>query len=218
MGEQKYRLFIAEDQTLVRESLRTMLSSDPAFEVVGEASDGMSAVRAIEKLRPDLILMDLNLSKLSGIAALRSIRKHVPEAKILVLTMYDSDDYILEVFKMGVNGYCLKDVTREELFVAIRNVLNGKPYISASILHNVLDVYLKSQTEINGSPLKQLSFREQDILKLIGEGHSIREIADYLYISRRTAEKHRYNIMKKLNLHRTSALVKFAIENDLVTR
>jgi DNA-binding NarL/FixJ family response regulator len=219
MGEQKYRIFIAEYETLMREGLRAMLSSAPDFEVVGEAADGMSVIRAIEKIRPDLILMELNLPKMGGIAVLRSIRKQVQEAKILVLTIRNNDDHVMEVFRLGGHGYCLKDdITRDELLIAIRNVLNGKPYVSPSILHNVLDVYLRGKKEFAEGPLKKLSFREQDILKLIGEGYAIRDIAEYLYISRRTAETHRYNIMKKLNIHRTSALVRFAIEQGLVTK
>lgn len=217
MDNLKYQIFIVEDHTLLRESLKAMLGSNPDFEVAGEAPDGMTAIRAIEKIQPDLILLDLNLPKMSGIATIRRIRKQMPEAKILVLTMYPNEEYVTESFNLGVSGYCLKDISRDELFVAIRNVLDGKPYISAGILAGVLDVYLRSKKEFSESPLQRLSLRERDILKLIGEGHSIREIAEYLYISQRTAERHRYNIMKKLNIHRTPALVKFAIENGLVT-
>ncbi|MCK9274085.1 MAG: response regulator transcription factor [Syntrophales bacterium] len=218
MDGRKFRIFIAEDQTLVRESLRAILVSHPDFEVVGEASDGMTAIRSVEKIKPDLILIDLNLPKMSGIAALRSIKKQVHEARILVLTDDDNENYVTEVFRLGGNGYCLKDVTGEELVVAIRNVLSGKPYVSASILGNFLHVFLKTKKENFWGPLQKLSFREKDILKLIGEGHSIREIAEYLYISRRTAERHRYNIMKKLDLHRTADLKSFALENGLVSK
>ena len=219
MAEQKYRIFIAECETLMREGLRAMLGSYPGFEVVGEASDGMAVIRAIEKTRPDLILLELNLPKMSGIAVLRNIRKSAQEAKILVLTIHNSEEYIREVFKLGGNGYCLKnDVCQEELCVAIRNVLHGKPYLSPSILPSVLDVYLNEKKELGNGPLNQLSSREKDVLKLIGEGYSIRDIADYLFISKRTAETHRYNIMKKLKLHKTPHLVKFAHENGLVAR
>ncbi len=217
--DEKYRIFIAECETLMREGLRAMLSSHPDFEVVGEAADGMAVIRAMEKIRPDLILLELNLPKMSGIAVLRNLRRQMQEAKILVLTIHNNEEHVLEVFKLGGSGYCLKDdVNREELFVAIQNVLNGKPYISPSILPNILEVYLKERKELSDDPLKQLSSREKDILKLIGEGYSIRDIAEYLFISRRTAETHRYNIMKKLNLHKTSELIKFAIAKDLVAR
>jgi DNA-binding NarL/FixJ family response regulator len=219
MGERKHRIFIAEHETLIRDGLKALLASHSEFEVVGEASDGMAVLRGVEKIRPDLILSELNLPKMSGIAVLRNIRKQSQDIKIIVLTIQNNVDYVKEVFNLGGSGYCLKeDITREELFVAIRNVINGKPYVSPSILHNVLNIYLNSEKKLAVSPLKKLSSREQDVLKLIGEGYSIKEIGEYLYISKRTAETHRYNIMKKLNLHRTAALVGFAIENGLVTR
>ena len=219
MAQHKHRIFIAECETLMREGLRAMLGAHPEFEVVGEAADGMTAIRAIENLRPDLVLLELNLPMMSGIAVLRNIRKLVQEAKILVLTIHNGEEHVKEVFELGGNGYCLKDdVCREELCVAIRNVLHGKPYLSPSILPHVLDVYLKETGEKGEGPLNRLSSREKDVLKLIGEGYSIRNIADYLYISKRTAETHRYNIMKKLKLHKTAALVKFAHEHGLVTR
>ncbi len=217
MSEKKHRIFIVEDEKLMRECLKSMLGSDPHFEVVGEASEGMEAIHAIEKIRPDLILLDLSLPKMGGISVLRSIRKQVQEAKILVLTLHDNEEFVMEVFRLGGNGYCLKEVSGVELFVAMRNVLDGKPYVSPSILHKVLDVYVRTGESSSEGPLNQLSSREQEILKLIGEGYSIRKIAGYLYISRRTVEKHRYNIMKKLGFHKTSALVRFAIENGLVT-
>ena len=217
MSDRKYGIFIAQYDTIMRDGLRTILGSEPDFEIVGEASDGMAVIRAVEKVMPDIILMDLRLPKMSGIAALRSIRKKAPKVKILFLTDDDREECIIEVLRMGGNGYCLKDITGEELIVAIRNILSGKSYISPGILHSFLSDYLKNGRNRSEGPLHRLSFREQDILKLIGEGHTIGQIAQYLFISRRTAETHRYNIMKKLDLHRTSELVSFAIENRLVT-
>jgi DNA-binding NarL/FixJ family response regulator len=219
VNERKERIFIVEHETLMREGLRAMLTSHDSFQVVGEAADGMEVIRAIEKAQPNLILLELNLPRMSGITVLRNIRKQVQDAKILVLTMHGSQEQVMEVFRLGGNGYCLKeDICREELFVAIRNVLKGKPYVSPSILHSVLDVYLTSRRSAGNGPLMRLSTREKDILKLIGEGYSIRDIAEYFYISRRTAETHRYNIMKKLNLHKTSSLVRCAVENGLVMK
>jgi len=151
MAEQKHRISIAECETLMREGLRAMPSSYPEFEVVGEASDGMAVIRATEKTRPDLIL-------------------------ILVLTIHNGEKHVKEVFKLGGNGYCLKDdVCQEELCLAIRKVLDGKPYLSPSILPNVLDVYLKEGKELGNGPLRQLSCREKDVLKLIGEGRILLE-------------------------------------------
>jgi DNA-binding NarL/FixJ family response regulator len=217
-NEKKHRIFIIEDHRLVLDGLSAMLSSDPDFEVVGGASDGIEAMRAVEKIRPDLVVLDLKLPRMGGISFLRSIRKQGLEVKVLVLTLYDDEEFIMEVLRLGGNGYCLKGDSREEFFVAVRNVLGGKPYISSSILHNVLDVYIRAGEKSSEGYLKQLRPREQEVLKLIGEGYSTKKIAEYLYISRRTVETHRYNIMKKLNLHKTSALVRFAIENSLVTK
>lgn len=215
--DEKWRVLIAEDETLVREGLKAMLSSDPSFEVVAEAADGMEAIRSVEETKPDLVLLDLNMPKMSGIAALRNIRKQSESVKILALTIHEGEEYVLDVFRLGGNGYCLKEASREELFLAIRSVLAGKPYASPEILDNVLAVYMGGRPEAREGPMNHLSVREQEILKLIGEGYSVKEISEYLFISRRTVEKHRYNIMKKLNLHRTSALVCFAMENGLVT-
>ena len=218
MNEKKHRIFIIEDHRLVLDGLSAMLSSDPDFEVVGGASDGIEAIRAIEKIRPDLVVLDLKLPKMGGISVLRSIRKQGLEVKVLVLTLYDDEAFVMEVLRLGGNGYCLKSDSREEFFVAVRNVLDGKPYISSSILHNVLSVYVRTGEGSSEGSLSRLRPREQEVLKLIGEGYSTKEIAEYLYISRRTVETHRYNIMKKLNLHKTSGLVRFAIENTLVTK
>jgi two-component system, NarL family, response regulator NreC len=186
--------------------------------VVGGASDGIEAIRAVEKVRPDLVVLDLKLPRMGGISVLRSIRKQGLEVKVLVLTLYDDEEFIMEVLRLGGNGYCMKSDSREEFFIAVRNVLDGKPYISSSILHNMLDVYVRAGERSSEGSLKRLRPREQEILKLIGEGYSPKEIAEFLYISRRTVETHRYNIMKKLNLHKTSALVRFAIENGLLTK
>lgn len=194
-----------------------MLSDNRRYEVVGEASDGLEAVRAIKECRPDLVLLDLRLPKMDGLAVLRNLRKYLNATKILVLTMHEEEDYVLEAFKLGVSGYCLKDANKEELMMAVSNVLGGKLFVSPGITSKIMDVYLTGRRENAGNPLDNLSSREQEVLKLIGEGYRVKQIAGYLFISERTVEKHRYNIMKKLDLHKTSELVAFAIRNEMVT-
>ena len=217
--EKPKRVVIAEDHKILREGLRSLLSTSEELEVVGEAGDGMSAIRTIRETDPDLVLLDLNMPKMDGIAVIREIKQHSPEIKILALTMYRKEDYILEVFKAGGNGYCLKSAGHEDLMMAIRAVLDGKQYVSPEISGMVLEGYLESRKTIR----KQSSFdiltqREKEVLKMVGEGAQNKEIADYLCISPKTVEKHRANIMQKLDLHTASALTSYAIEKGLVVK
>ena len=217
--EKAKRIVIAEDHTILREGLRSLLSTSEELEVVGEAGDGMSAIRTIRETDPDLVLLDLNMPKMDGIAVIREIKQHSPETKILALTMYRKEDYILEVFKAGGNGYCLKSAGHEDLMMAIRAVLDGKQYVSPEISGMVLEGYLESRKTIKKkSSFDILTQREKEVLKMVGEGAQNKEIADYLCISPKTVEKHRANIMQKLDLHTASALTSYAIEKGLVVK
>jgi two-component system response regulator NreC len=213
----KKRVVIAEDHKILRQGLGSLLSTNDELEVVGEAGDGMSAIRTIKETDPDLVLLDLNMPKMDGIAVIKEIKHHSPETKILALTMHKKEDYILEVFNSGGDGYCLKSSGHEELMTAIRAVLSGKHYVSPEISGLVLEGYLESRKRIKKkSSFEILTQREKEVLKLVGEGYQNREIADYLCISPKTVEKHRANIMQKLNLHTASALTAYAIEKGLV--
>ncbi len=217
--KEKHRIVIAEDHTILREGLRALISSEPDFEVVGEAEDGREAIRCVVKLAPDLILMDLSMPKMNGIEAIREIKKRTPETKILALTVHRTEEFILEVLQAGAVGYVLKDASSVELMMAIKSVLAGKRYLSPSISHMVIEGYLAGKKTFEPrSPWDTLTQREREILKLIAEGHKNKEIADYLCISVKTVEKHRANLMKKLDLHNASALTAYAIERGLVTR
>lgn len=216
---EKKKIVIAEDQKILREGLKSLLSSSDDFEVVGEAEDGLNAVRCVEKFTPELLLLDLSMPKMSGISAIKEIKSQFTETKILVLTVHESEEYILEVFKSGADGYCLKEASHSELLMAIKSVLSGKRYISPGISGKVLEGYLDDRETLkSSSSWDSLTQREREILKLVGEGYKNKEIADYLCISAKTVEKHRSNIMGKLDLHTASALTAYAIKKGLVTK
>jgi DNA-binding NarL/FixJ family response regulator len=215
---QKVRIVIAEDHTILREGLRLLLSSNPNFEVVGEAEDGREAIRCAEKFKPDLILTDLSMPRMNGMEAIREIKKQSPRTKILVLTVHKTEEYILATLKAGANGYILKDSTHAELMIAVKNVLSGKHYISPGISEKVIEGYLEGRKTLKiRTSWETLTQREREILKLIAEGYKNKEIADDLCISVKTVEKHRANLMEKLNLHNVQALTAFAIEKGLIS-
>lgn len=214
-----HRIVIAEDHRILREGLRSLLSSNPAFEIVGEAENGREAVRRVEELKPSLILMDLSMPKMDGLDAIEEIKKRCPDTKVLVLTVHKAEEYVYASLKSGADGYLLKDATRAELVLAVENVLRNKSYISPGISGKLVATYLEGRGPLESdSSLGLLTPRERQILKLIGEGHRNKEIADYLCISPKTVEKHRANLMKKLDLHSAAALTAFAMEKGLTTR
>ena len=215
----KKRIVVAEDYTILREGLRALLSSNPHFEVVGEAEDGKDAIRCVERCKPDLVLMDLSMPRISGLDAIREIKRLCPETKILALTVHKAEEYILAALEAGAHGYVLKDASHAELVMAIKSVLSGKPYITPGISEKVIKGYLEwKKTHTPRSAWDRLTQRERQVLKLIAEGYKNKEIADYLYISIKTVEKHRANLMKKLGLHTASALTAFAMERGLITK
>ena len=217
MGE-KMRIVIAEDHTILREGLCALLSSDSNFEIVGEAADGLEAVACAEKLLPDLLLMDLSMPKMSGIEAIIEIKKRYPATRIIALTVHKNEEYILATLQAGAEGYVFKDATHDELVMAIKNVMKGKPYFSPCISAKVIDGYLAGKESQKKSIFawETLSQREREVLKLIAEGYKNKEIAEGLSISIKTVEKHRDSLMKKLDLHNTAALTVYAMDKGLV--
>jgi DNA-binding NarL/FixJ family response regulator len=215
----KRRIVIAEDYTILREGLRALISSNPDFEVVGEAEDGKGAIQHAEKLLPDLVLIDLSMPRTNGVDAIREIRSRCPETKIVALTVHKAEEYILAALEAGADGYVLKDATHPELMMAIETVLRGKRYLSPGVSERIIEGYLegkKGQKPV--SSWETITRRERQVLKLIAEGYKNREIADYLCVSVKTIEKHRANLMQKLDLHNASALTALAIEKGLTTK
>jgi DNA-binding NarL/FixJ family response regulator len=215
----KYRIVIAEDHTILREGLRSLLSSHPEFEIVGEAEDGREAIQCVEKFKPDLILTDLSMPRMNGMEAVQEIKRQNPQTKVLVLTVHKTEEYILSALKAGADGYLLKDSTHVELVMAVKKVLSGKPYISPEVSEKVIEGYLEGRKRVRSkTSYETLTSREREILKLIAEGYKNKKIADDLCISVKTVEKHRANLMEKLNLHNAQTLTTFAIEKGLVSR
>lgn len=213
----KQRILIVEDHTLLRAGLRALLTQDPDIEIVGEADNGRDAVQSIGTLTPHLVLMDLSMPGMNGIEAIRDIKRRYPETRVLVLTIHKTDEYIHESLRAGADGYILKDATHDELRVAIRSVLNGKTYLSPDISGKVINGYLGGGSSPGpSSAWDSLTHREREVLKLVAEGHPNKFIADYFCLSVKTVEKHRSNLMKKLDLHNASTLTAYAIEKGLV--
>lgn len=214
---QKHRILIAEDHTILREGLRALLAADPEFDVVGDVEDGLEAIKSVKSLSPDVVIMDLSMPKMNGVGAIKEIKRVAPDTKIVVLTVHRNEEYILASFQAGSDGYVLKYAGHEELVSAIRTVLRGQPYLSPAVSAVVLEAYLEGQKGLNGqSPFRGLTTRETEVLKLIAEGYKNKQIADLLGISAKTVERHRANLMKKLDLHSAAALASFALEKGLI--
>lgn len=216
VGEKK-KILIVEDHTILREGLRVLLESDPQFEIIAEAEDGLSAILCVDKFKPDLVLMDLSMPRMNGIEAIREIRKRHIEVKIVVLTVHDEEEYIHSVLESGAQGYVLKDANKSELILAIKNVLLGKRHISSGISGKIIEGYLSEKRGPKlDSQMGTLSQRERTILKMIAEGYKSKQIAEYLCISEKTVRKHRSNIMNKLDLHSVSKLTAYSMKQGLI--
>ena len=214
----KYRIMIVEDHTLLREGLSTIIASDPDLEVVGGADNGLDAVRQAVALKPDLILMDINMPVMNGTEALIDIKKRDPSIKIMMLTAHKAEEYIRDCLQSGADGYVLKHATREELMMAIHKVLNGKTYLSQEVSEQILNGYKGKANPYAQSAWQSLSAREREVLKLVAEGNTNKGISALICVSIKTVEKHRSNLMKKLNVHNSAALTAFAIEKGLLSK
>ena len=213
----KTRIVIAEDHQLFREGLKAILESSDTFEVVGEASDGLEAIRCVRKTQPDLMLLDLSMPRLGGISVVNEVRRLLPDLKILVLTMHESDQFVLDAFQAGANGFCLKTSSRNELMTAIDEVLTGNTYISPKVAGEVVKGYIVGKSSLKSkSNWETISQREREVLKLVAEGYTSKEIVSILNISIKTVEKHRANIKHKLKLNNSAAFTAYAIEKGLV--
>jgi two-component system response regulator NreC len=213
----KTRILIADDHAMVRQGIAAFLRMSDEFEVVGEAADGVEAIEAVKKLRPEIVLMDISMPRLGGLEATIEIKKINPAIKVLVLTQYEDTVYIRRFFKAGAAGYLLKKAVGEDLLTAIRAVKEGKVYVHPSIASGVVDGYLGIQKgEPQEDPYDKLTDREKQVLKLIAEGHTHKEAADILSISVKTVIAHQTNISEKLKIHSRAGLIKFAIQKGII--
>jgi DNA-binding NarL/FixJ family response regulator len=219
MMEKTHRILIVDDHTLFRAGVRALLTQDPDIEVVGEADNGRDAIRAVGQLAPHLVLMDLTMPEMNGMEAITEIKRRYPDVRVLVLTLHKAEDYVHASLKAGADGYILKDATQEEFRVAIRSVLQGKTYLSMDVSTNVVSGYLGGGNSSGASSVyDSLTHREREVLKLVAEGNSNKYIAEFLGLSVKTVEKHRANLMSKLDLHNAAGLTAYAIEKGLVVR
>ncbi len=213
----KTRILIVDDHALVREGITAFLRIYNEIEVVGEASNGLEAIEKAEKLRPDVILMDISMPELGGIEATVKIKKVQPDIKVLILSQYDDSEYVSRLLKAGVSGYILKQAVGTDLIAAIRAVAKGESYLYSAIATKVISGYLGKAGEIAvEDPYEKLTDREKQVLKLIAEGHSHKEVAGLLAISAKTVIAHQTNISEKLDLHSRSQLIKFAITKGII--
>lgn len=206
------RVFLADDHTMVRQGFRLILSSQPDIEIVGEAGNGREAVDLAEKLHPDVIVMDVAMPELNGIEATRRLAASSPRSRVLALSMHKDSVYVREILRAGARGYLLKDSIDSDLVNAVRAVARGDGYLSPGVSDAVLSDYRRHVTD----PLDLLTSREREVLQLIAEGKTNKEIASSLKLSVYTVDAHRGRIMEKLNLHSTGELVQFAVRNGLI--
>ncbi len=212
MPDSVIKILLADDHTIVRQGLKLIISSHADLQVIGEAANGREVLELAEKLKPDVILMDVAMPELNGIEATRRLRDVSPRTKVLVLSMHKEAVYVREILKAGARGYILKDAIDTELISAIQSVARGDGYISPAISGTLLSDYRQNIT----NPLDLLSSREREVLQLIAEGKTNKEVATRLNLSVYTVDSHRGKIMEKLNLHSTGELVRFAMKQGLV--
>ncbi|NIQ40062.1 MAG: response regulator [Proteobacteria bacterium] len=211
-------IFLADDHTIVRQGLAKLLEGEPNLRVIGEAENGRETVRQVEKLKPDIVLMDIAMPLLNGIEATRQIRKASPKTRVIILSMHSHDRYISELFSIGASGYLLKDSTGLDIIKAIYAAVKGDTYLSPSISRRVIADYVSSKRKKSSQEelYSKLSNREREVFQMIAEGRSTREISKILYISPSTVKTHRSKIMEKLQMDNLSQLIQFAITLGLV--
>jgi two-component system response regulator NreC len=213
----KIKVLLAEDHTLVRKGLRALLDEAEEIQVIGEASDGREAVAKVDEYRPDVTLMDISMPLLSGLEATRQICERIPDACILILTVHSNEEYILQALRAGAVGYLLKEAAPTDLIRAIKVVHRGEAFLSPTISRSVIRDYVEKTDLLTGeSSYDRLTNREREVLQLIAEGHTIKDIAAHLSISEKTIRTHRRHLMNKLDIHNTAELTLYALRHGLI--
>jgi DNA-binding NarL/FixJ family response regulator len=214
--KEKIRVLLVDDHTVVRKGIRALLEQEPDIEVVGEAEDGLRGVQACVEHEPDVAILDMALPLLSGVEAARKIREKLPNTRILILSMYDDEEYIMDSFKVGVSGYILKDVVVSDLVAAVRSIYRGSTFLSPSVSEKLRRQLQTGQAGSSRHGPSKLTARERQILKLIADGHTSRQISEILKISFKTVQTHRAHIMEKLGVHSTAELTRYAVTKGIV--
>jgi len=221
----KTRILLADDHDVVRSGLRALLRTSPDFSIVGEAADGEEAVRMTEKTKPDVVIMDISMPNLDGIEATKIIKERLPEVKVVILTVHEDEEYAYQILRAGASGYVLKNAGKRDIFKAIDSAVSGERFFSPGISNIIVESFIKRAKEqppveqaAASAPGQQLTKRETEVLKLIALGNTNRQIADQLFLSFRTVNTHRANIMQKLDIHETAGLVRHAIRLGLVEK
>ncbi len=211
------RCIVVDDHTLFRDGLRRVLDSEPDVQVVGEASNASEAVERVRELQPDVVLMDIGMPGMSSFEAARVISREAPGTRVIFLTMYEDEEYLLQCLDVGASGYMLKDAPSSKLVSAVREVSQGRKYLSPQVLGKLVDdLRARSQGPQIVSRSSTLTPREREVVKMIAEGNSVKEIAALLGLSVKTIEAHKFNLMRKLNIHNKAQLVTYAIQKKIV--
>jgi DNA-binding NarL/FixJ family response regulator len=213
----KIRVLLTDDHTLFRHGIRTLLAAESDMEVIGESGNAMDAVALTQQVKPDVVLMDIGMPGMSSFEATRLIRKERPDTKVVFLSMYDDDDYLAECVDMGASGYVLKDSPAEQLVAAIREVSRGGSYLSPRLLTRLVDdLRMQNRGAARQPRFGTLTKREREILKMLAEGKSVKEIASSFELSVKTVEAHKFNLMRKLDIHNKAQLVHYAIQKKII--
>ena len=210
------RIILADDHALVRSGIKALLAAMPGVEVVGEAADGGEAIELIARLKPDLVVLDIAMKGMNGLEALRRLRGDYPATRFLMLSMYGSEEYVMQALNAGANGYLFKDSAATELEKALAELRQGRQYLDSHISREALDSYMKRVSQ-NGAPVEVLTPRQREILQLIAEGNNTKEIAYQLNVSAKTVETHRAQLMERLDIRDVPGLVRYAIRTGIAT-
>ena len=209
-------IVLADDHHLVRQGLRALLEAEPGFCLVGEAGDGLEALELVRRLQPDVIVLDLVMPGLNGLEVTRQVKDGCPRTRVVILSMHANEAYVLEALKNGASAYVLKDSSVIELVRAVREVAAGRRYLSPPLSERAIETYIQKAQELTLDAYETLTNREREVLHLAAEGHSNPEIADRLSISSRTVETHRANMMRKLDLHSQTDLIRYALQRGII--
>ncbi len=209
---------LVDDYAILRAGLRALLSAYPDVIIVGEAADGAEAFTLVHELKPDVVVMDIAMPGVNGLVATRQILQSNPKTKVLILTQYDNKEYVLPLMRVGAAGYVLKQAVDTDLVAGIRAVARGESFLYPSVAKVVLDAYLQDSTTSSDDPYTRLTAREREVLILVAQGHSTREVAEMLHLSANTVDVHRAHLMQKLELHNVAEVSAFAMRHGLTVR